>query len=136
KAQGRLSPNGRWIAYISDESSRMEVYVRLFPPTARSWKVSTDGGAQPAWRGDGKELFYVTTDGKMMAVSVNPMAPEFDAGVPHALFDARTPEISAPYPWYYAVTKDGQRFLVNTVNPTSSDVPLTVLLNWDAAIKK
>jgi hypothetical protein len=65
----------------------------------------------------------------MMAVSVNPTARDFDAGVPRPLFDAMTPVVSAPYFWHYAVTRDGQRFLVNTVNRTSSSVPITVLLN-------
>ena len=124
------------MAYISDESARLEVYVQPLPPTGAKWQVSTDGGAQPAWRGDGKELFYVTADGKMMAVSVNPAARDFNAGVPRPLFEVTTPEISAPYSWHYAVTGDGQRFLVNNVNRTSSSIPITVLLNWGAALKK
>ena len=136
EAQGRLSPDGRWMAYISDESARLEVYVQPFPPTGTKWQISTDGGAQPAWRGDGKELFYVAAAGKMMAVSVNPTARDFDAGVPRPLFEVTTPEVSAPYFWHYAVTSDGRRFLVNAVNRTSSSIPLTVLLNWEAALKK
>ena len=136
EGQGRLSPDGRWLAYISDESARVEVYVQPVPPTGGKWQISTNGGSQPAWRRDGRELFYIAGDGKMTAVPVNPSAKEFEAGVPQPLFDVVTPEVSAPYYWHYAVRSDGQRFLVNVLNVDSYAVPITVVVNWTALLKK
>jgi serine/threonine protein kinase/Tol biopolymer transport system component len=135
EGQGRLSPDGRWMAYISDESARVELYVQPVPPTGSKWQVSTGGGSQPAWRRDGLELFYIS-NGKMTAVSVNPAAREFDHGVPHALFDIVTPDVSAPFYWYYTVTSDGQRFLANVLNADSYAIPITVVVNWTALLKK
>ena len=136
EGQGRLSPDGRWMAYISDESARVELYVQPVPPTGSKWQVSTNGGSQPAWRRDGRELFYITADGKMTAVSVNSAAKEFDFGVPHTLFDVVTADVSAPFYWHYAVRSDGQRFLVNVLNVDSYAIPITVIVNWTALLKK
>jgi Tol biopolymer transport system component len=139
--QGRFSPDGRWLAYISDESmaSQYQVYVQSFPAGAGKFQVSTGaGGVQPRWRRDGKELFYIAADGKLMAVQVK-TAPEFEAGVPQPLFDPRI--VSGAHPAWarYAVTADGKRFLVDTVESTQEGVtsePITVVLNWQAALKR
>jgi Tol biopolymer transport system component len=133
EVQGRFSPNMRWIAYASDESGRFEVYVRGFPAdSSRSTTISIGGGMQPEWRRDGKELFYVSADGKLTAVSVDTDAPAFTAGAPRPLFEVRMPEPTAPYPNHYALTGDGQRFLVNTVVEQPTQPALTVILNWTA----
>jgi serine/threonine-protein kinase len=131
--QPRFAPNGRFIAYASDESGRFDIYVRPFPTGSSQTKVSLAGGMQPEWRRDGKELFYVSDDGKMMGVPVA-IDGEFRAGAPHALFDVETPEAAAPYPTHYAVTADGGRFLVNTVVDQSDRPVLTVMLNWQNAL--
>ena len=130
EVQGRFSPNSRWMAYASDESGRFEIYVRPFPAASGQTQVSLAGGMQPEWRGDGKELFYIATDGKLTAVPVTTDGPAFAAGTPHALFDVDVPETSAPYPGDYAVTADGQRFFVNTVVDQPTRPALTVILNW------
>jgi Tol biopolymer transport system component len=134
--QGRFSPNGRWMAYASDESGRFEVYVRPFPVADGLSPVSLAGGMQPEWRRDGKELFFISADGQMMAVDVTTDGPTFTAGVPHPLFEVLAQEARAPYPSDYAVTADGQQFLVNTVVDQPSRPALTVILNWPEELKK
>ena len=83
---GRFSPDGRWISYHSDDQGRFEVYVQTFPASGGKWQVSTNGGLLADWRNDGKELFYISGDQKMMSVEVKP-GSNFEAGVPQALFD-------------------------------------------------
>jgi Tol biopolymer transport system component len=135
EVQGRFSPNHRWIAYASDESGKFEVYVRPFPAeSTRSTVISIAGGMQPEWRRDGKELFYISADGKLTAVPVVTGEASFTAGTPRALFDVAVPEPTAPYPTDYAVTADGQRFLVNTVIDQPTRPALTVILNWTAGL--
>jgi Tol biopolymer transport system component len=136
EVQGRFSPNGRWMAYASDESGRFEVYVRPFPAADGQWPVSLAGGMQPEWRRDGKELYFISADGRMMAVAVTTDGATFTADVPHPLFEVMVPEARAPYPSDYAVTADGQRFLVNTVVDQPSRPALTVILNWTAELKR
>jgi Tol biopolymer transport system component len=91
ETMAQLSPDSHWMAYTSDQSGRREVYVRPFPRAEGEWTISVAGGEQPRWRGDGKELFFVAEDGKMMAVPVKASAgpkPRFEAGRPVALFEA------------------------------------------------
>jgi hypothetical protein len=128
-----FSPTGRWIAYTSNEGGRADVYVQSFPRPGAKFQVSRNGGTHPVWRADGRELFYLGADGTMMSVSIG-AGRSFDAGPPRALFHANA--WSLTYNQVYAVTKDGQRFLVNTTKPKSrSAAPLTVLLNWTAIHK-
>jgi hypothetical protein len=134
--QARFSPNWRSIAYASDESGRFQVYVRPFPAAAGQSQISAGGGMQPEWRPDGKELFYVSADGKMMAVSVTTDQPAFTAGVPRALLEVDIPEPIAPYPSDYAVAASRQRFLINTVVDQPERPSLTVMVNWLAGLKK
>ena len=136
EAQARFSPNTRWVAYASDESGTFEVYVRPFPAASGQTQISIAGGMQPEWRRDGKELFYISADGKLTAVPVTTDGATFSAGTPHALFDVEVPEPNPPYPTDYAVTADGQRFLVNTVVDQPTRPALTVILNWTADLKK
>ena len=103
-----VSPNGRWVAYSADESGRWEAYVATFPGFTSKRQISGDGGVQPQWSRDGRELFYLTSDSSMMSVRVTP-GPEFVGGPPSRLFAVRIQPI--PYTPQYAVTADGQRFL-------------------------
>jgi Tol biopolymer transport system component len=134
---GQLSPDSRWMAFASDRSGRYEVYVRPFPPGEGEWAISNAGGIEPRWRGDGKELFFVATDGKMMAVPVKAVTgvrPSVEAGVPVLLFDAGIANNRNQFE--YDVTADGKRFLVNTTGAGGASQPLTVVTNWNAAKRK
>ena len=137
---GQLSPDSHWMAFTSDRSGRREVYVRPFPPGQGEYTISIAGGGMPRWRGDGKELFFVGADGKMMAVSVKSAVgaqPPFEAGAPTALFEARMVNAGTTFQFEYDVTADGKRFLINTTGAdTASAQPLTVVTNWQAGVKK
>jgi Tol biopolymer transport system component len=133
ESQGRVSPDGRWFAYTSNESGKNEVYVQSFPPTGGKWQISTTGGAQPHWRRDGKELFYMAPDRKLMAVDVK-LGTAFGTSAPKTLFQTQVVRPEAPN--RYVVTGDGQRFLVNSSVEEVSQTPLTVILNWKAQLKK
>ena len=128
--QARVSPDGRFIAYTSDESGAQEVYVMDFPKPTGKWKVSTDGGAEPQWRRDGRELFYVGgRPRKLMAVDVRTVGATFQAGVPRALFEANLdPRTTVRN--RYIPSPDGQRFLMIAPAEQAGPTPLTVVLNW------
>ncbi len=127
-----FSPDVRWIAYTSNEGGQNNVVLQPFPGPGGKYQVSTSGGGQPVWRADGKELFYLAADGTMMAVPIDATG-QFNAGVPQALFPTRArPGVNQKF----AVTKDGKRFLVSTTPQQSGAAPLTVVLNWTAAIQK
>ena len=134
--QGRFSPDGRWVAYASNESGTYEVYVQSFPSPGGKTQVSINGGAQPQWRRDGKELFYLALDRKLMAVEVDGAGPMFVVGVPKPLFEAHVSAVFPSGTTYYNVTGDGQRFLVNTLVGESAPVPFTIVMNWTAGLKK
>jgi len=152
-----FSPDDRWIAYTSDESGRAEVYVAPFivPPASRNaaaapvapsgkWQVSTRGGLNPKWRGDGKEIFYFEeSSSRLMAVSVNGQGPGFEVGATQPLFTVRragsaTVLLGATARSFFAVTRDGQRFLAfaQRVDAQAAVPPITLVLNWTAALKK
>ncbi len=132
--QARISPDGRWIAYTSDETGKPEIYVQSFPAAGGKWQISTAGGADARWRRDGKELFFISTDRKLMAVDVKADAT-IQAGLPHELFDARVSGLT-DVRTHYAVSRDGQRFLVNRLSEGDASSPITVVLNWTAGLKK
>ena len=137
EAQGQFSPDGRFVAYRSDESGRSEIYVQPFPLTSGGggkWMVSRGGGTQPRWRRDGKELFYIANDQAVMAVDVS-TSPAFKAGIPQALFERTILPDDRNFRW--DVTADGKRFLLNTVEAetSTSSSPITVVLNWQAGLK-
>jgi hypothetical protein len=132
EGQGQFSPDVRWIAYTSDESGTFEVYVRRFPDGNGKWLVSTHGGAQPRWRRDGKELYYLALDGKLMAADVKATASALETGRPHALFDTGIRASFFERRNQYLVARDGQRFLVNVSAEDENPSPITVVLNWDA----
>jgi Tol biopolymer transport system component len=135
-SNGQFSPDGRWVAYASNESGKWEVAVAPFPGPGGNWKISTAGGSEPRWRRDGKELFYIAPDGKLMAVDVKAGAT-FEAGVAKPLFPIRRREpISAADLFSYDVSADGQRFLVDTDTGEVTSAPLTAIVNWTAGLKK
>jgi Tol biopolymer transport system component len=128
------SPNGHLVAYTSNESGRFDVYVQTFPLSDRKWTVSTTGGSEPRWRADGREIFYLSEDRKLMAVSVGP-GPSF--GVPKALFQTGVvAERVTPYRIHYAPNRDGSKFLVNTQSGDTPSTSISVVLNWTAGLEK
>jgi Tol biopolymer transport system component len=135
--QGAVSPDGRWIAYTSDESGRYEIYVQAFPDpsTAQKTTVSTGGGIQPQWRGDGRELYYLRSDGTLMAVAVRTQGT-FAPGAVTALFKTALPTTISGYRMDYAPSADGQRFVMKVPVEDARPPSITVVLNWPALIRK
>jgi dipeptidyl aminopeptidase/acylaminoacyl peptidase len=127
ESAARFSPDGRFIAYSSDESGRAEIYVQTFPPSGQKWTVSNSGGFQPRWRADGKEIFYLGPDGEMMAVPVT-LGPSFEAGLPGKLFGTRV-RTGGTITGLHDVAADGQRFLLNTPTGEAAPTPFSVVLN-------
>jgi serine/threonine protein kinase len=132
---GRFSPDGRWVAYSSAESGRHQIYVQPFPNADGRWQVSTEGGAEPRWRGDGRELYFIGADRRMMAVPVT-TAASFEHGTPQPLFPTRVSDMANPYRTSYAVTPDGQHFLINSVAENATAPSLTVVTNWPGVLKR
>jgi hypothetical protein len=136
--KGRISPNGRWLAYEADTSDRPEIYVRPFPNGSEAARqVSSQGGIEPQWRGDGRELFFLGADKSLMAVPVMTNGA-FRAGTPTALFSTGLDPIGLPIAGrnQYVVTADGQRFLINQPHREASPPLVTVLVDWPAALKR
>jgi len=140
----QISPDGKWIAYTSNETGRPEIYVRPFPSGEGKWQISTNGGTFPRWRRDGKELFYMgaISLGKMISVKVNPAGATFEYGDPVELFDSGYVTVGHPGGDYhpYAVSADGQRFLIPRPEATGgaevAAAPITVVVNWAAGVKR
>ena len=130
--EAQFSPDGKWFAYQSNESGRFEIYIRPFPDfdRARYGPMSSNGGIHVRWSRDGKELFYLGLDNTLMAVpiAVASDGQRIEAGTAVPLFRANPNPGSALYVQPYAVSPDGQRFLVNTIAEVTS--PITVILNW------
>ena len=134
--QGQFSPDGRWVAYQTNESgSSFEIVVQAFPEPSGKWQVSTGGGTQPRWRADGKELYFIAPDRKLMAVPVAVLGSAFEAGKPVALFATRILGGGGQFKPQYAVSRDG-RFLINQVVEESTAAPITLILNWHPEQKK
>ncbi len=130
EGEARISPDGRFLAYTSDESGKPEVYVGSFPSMAEKWQVSTAGGSKPAWRRDGRELFYLAEDRKLMSVDVQAGAG-LEISSPKLLFQTRTPRVDFPgFHSLYAAASDGERFLIVYEPDAPSSPPITVVLNW------
>jgi len=127
-ANGRFSPDGRWLAYESWESGQPEVWIQPFPVSGGKWQISHEGGLKPRWRRDGKELYFMARDGALMAAPITAQE-SIQAGAPVRLFPIRTSGLLiAQYP--YDVSADGQRFLVITPLEDEGMTPVTILLNW------
>jgi Tol biopolymer transport system component len=131
---GQFSPDGKWVAYDSDRSGRFEVYVQAFPGPGVARQVSTGGGAQVRWRPDGRELFFVALNGRLMAAPVQFTADGPSAGIPVSLFATRIGRALQANPGaQYIVSDDGQRFLMNTIVQDGSPTPIELMLNWRAS---
>jgi serine/threonine protein kinase/Tol biopolymer transport system component len=130
---GRLSPDGRWLAYTSTESGRFEVDLRSFPSGPVRARVSTDGGVQPKWRADGKELFYLGMDSTLMAVSLN-LGEGIQPERPRPLFRTGIPTITGTFWHQYDLSPDGQRFLVN-VPLSAASSRVTIVTDWPALFR-
>jgi Tol biopolymer transport system component len=129
-----FSPDCNWVAYSSDESGVEEIYLTPFPNSTRRHQVSTDDGMLPRWRGDGQELFYFSPkQNSIMAVDVHAGEKDVSLARPHVLF--ALPSLSL-LPTLFDVTPDGHRFLVSGLLPPSRNIPLTMVENWDAELKK
>jgi len=131
---GQFSPDGKWIAYESNESDRSEIYVQRFPSPEGKVRISTNGGAQIRWSRDGKELFYVALDGRLMAVPIQFVADghTINPGAPVPLFATHLGgALQAAARQQYMVSPDGKRFLMNTIAEETAP-PITVVLNWKA----
>jgi eukaryotic-like serine/threonine-protein kinase len=138
----QISSDGKWIAYTSGETGRSEIYIRPFPAGAGKWQVSTKGGNFSRWRRDGKELYFMNANsgGKMMAADIRVSGSSLQVGVPHELFDSGYTNFSHSGTYHaYAVSADGQRFLIPRPTAATADTaatPLTVVVNWTAALTK
>jgi Tol biopolymer transport system component len=135
EGHAQFSPDGKWIAYQSDESGRAEVYVEPFPRIAaesKRWQISAEGGGLPKWRGDGNEIYYITAKGKMMTVTVGTQGA-LSPGAPRMLFETH----ALPHTWnMFDATPDGRRFLVNTPLEWASSAPIIVVANWTEGFHK
>jgi serine/threonine protein kinase/Tol biopolymer transport system component len=134
ESEGQFSPDGRWIAYQSNESGRFEIYVQPFPGPGAKFQISANGGAQPRWNKNGKEIFYVSLDSKMMAapVKLSPDGHLLEMGTPAALFPVHIAggALQGINRQQYAVSSDGQRFLVNLAANEGAASPVTLIYNW------
>lgn len=130
---GKFHPSGRWIAYCSDESFRYEVFVQPFPPKGSTrWQISRDGGYQPKWSTDGRELFYLTGDMTLMSTVIGE-GPEFEFGSVNALFTLKPDDLNEVQ--HYAPAPDGRRILVNELVEDSEAVEITVVIDWQALLE-
>jgi eukaryotic-like serine/threonine-protein kinase len=129
ETNGQISPDGKWVAYASNESGDWEIYVTTFPTAAGKWQVSQSGGSEPRWRGDGKEIFYIGAGGTLTAVPVSTTGT-FASGNPAPLFHTQLrAQVSSTDQFTYDATKDGQRFLVNRYAKPPQVAPLRIILN-------
>jgi serine/threonine protein kinase len=127
-----FSPDGHWIAYQSDESGKSEIYFAPFPGPGGKRQVSGSGGSQPKWRRDGKEIFFIAPDGRLMSAEVNGNGETLEIGIPRVLFQ---PRATGPG-FQFDVADDGQRFLFNTVVEQKNSTQITLVLNWAAGLKR
>jgi serine/threonine protein kinase/Tol biopolymer transport system component len=133
--QGKFSPDEKWIAYVSNETGVAEVYAQSFPPSGGKWQLSSGGGVTPRWRRDGKELFYLAPDRKIMSVDVGTNGTALDHTPPKALFETTVDAVNTVATNRYDVSADGQRFLVAPVDEARSE-RITIVVNWSQALKR
>jgi eukaryotic-like serine/threonine-protein kinase len=133
QARSSPQPSPRWVAYVSDESGRGEVYIDAFPEPHGKKRISTSGGQYPKWGADGRELFYISPENKLMAVSLKPGSDTLEPSAPRELFPL--PLRSTAAGATYEPSRDGQRFLVLT-SPEAAKQSLNVIVNWPALLRK
>ena len=136
EGDARFSPDGKWIAYVSNESGTDQVYVAPFPGPGGKWQISTTGGIRPLWRRDGREIVFLGTDDKIMAAEVGAPGSNFVVGPMRTLFPIRPQRFVTFYPAIYSANRDAQRFLVNTATAPTSAAPVVLVVNWTADLKK
>src|SRR5262249_10994393 len=129
---GNFSPNGHLVAYTSNESGKFEIYVETVPRSDQKWPVSTNGGYEPRWRADGREIYYLSEDRQLMAVAVG-AGPSF--GIPKPLFQTGVCAGVMAMRTHYVPSRDGQRILVNVATDTAPS-PVTLVLNWQEELKQ
>ena len=129
ESMAQFSPDRRWVAYQTNESNRFEIVVQAFPEASGKWQVSTGGGIQPRWRADGKELYFIAPDGKLMAAAITATDVTFAAGTPMALFPAPLAPGSGAHKQEYIASRDG-RFLLNQPAEAFTAAPITLIVNW------
>ena len=127
----RISPDGHWVAYVSDESGQIEVYLTSFPEGKGKWRVSANGAAFPAWNGNGKELFYKNLNDELFVCPVILKDSAVEVGTPQHLFHAASPGLGESFD----VSTDGKRLMVNH-SEEEAQVPLQLVTNWRAELKK
>lgn len=130
ETQIRFSPDGRHVAYVTNESDRMDVYAASFPDGTGKARVSLSGGAWPRWRGDGREIFFLSPDGAMMAAAVSIHEGRMVFDTPRPLFKVRLRPVGRLDAYNYDVTRDGQRFLFNSFMEEAASTGLTLVINW------
>jgi len=128
--QAAISPNGRWITYVSDESGMWEVFIQAFPVAGSKRRISVGGGAQPQWRGDGRELYYLSLDNTLMAVDIT-LNGSVQVGRLRPLFKAPVLGSLTDYRNLYTVTRDGARFLFKAIAADTYQEPISILVNWN-----
>jgi len=129
---GNFSPDSRLVAYTSNDSGRFEIYVETVPRSDRKWPVSTNGGYEPRWRADGREIYYLSEDRMLMSVAVGP-GPSF--AIPKPLFQTHVAPGVVAFRTHYVPSRDGQRFLVSMTTDAAPS-PITIALNWAGAVKR
>lgn len=129
---GQFSPDGKWVAYASDESGAFQVYVQGFP-TGGKWQISKDTGTQPRWRRDGKELFFYSQDGNLMAADIR-AGTAIEPGIPKKMFPVAI--TGAQTGINYDVSLDGQKFVIPMEARSTVAEPITAILNWTSLLKK
>ena len=134
ESDGRFSPDGKWMVYVSDESGQPEIYVQPFPGPGGKLRVSTSGGSMPSWSHDGRELFFIAPDKSLMRAGIK-HGPELEIEVPQPLFVTQIKH-KLDYPLQYDVSPDGQRFLINTLLEQEDATSITLILNWFEELKR
>jgi serine/threonine protein kinase len=134
ESHGQFSPDGKWMVYVSEESGQSEIYIQPFPKTGAKWPVSTTGGRMPRWGADGRELFYVALDQRLVRVQIA-TTPEVEIGVPQPLFVTRIKFFAGALP-QYDVAEDSQSFLINTMVADEDTASITLVLNWFEELKR
>jgi serine/threonine-protein kinase len=127
-----FSPDGKWMAYCSNESGRNEIYVRPFPGPGEAWQISPSGGKGPRWSGDGLSLFYIDPQSMVVLTEVAATGSRVDVGKSRLLFHAFPTE----YAGAYDVSPDGKRVVVNSLGTSEISPPTTLTVNWTALLKK
>lgn len=131
---GQLSPDARWMAYASDVGGTFEVYVQPFPATSARWQISREGGRQPLWSPDGKRLYYISLDNKLVAVDVDGSGTRFEPRAPRVVIDTRVGGWERTHQGTpYAVSADGRRILIANAQDTTT--PVTIVLNWESLVQ-